>query len=341
MIGHNQISVDSAVEENLLKGVYLAQLQCITRAVRDPRLIARHLQVLAHIIERTNIKTGMAYPGRARLAADITYYVNGEARHYSEATIATTISELIECGYIIADKRAPEGKGRALAHYVTIVPSMEDLQNEIDRWCQIMKGRPRRDFPAPRPFPDVDTGINVSHDKKVPKNRPDVDAAVNVSSSDVDTGIDVNAGVNVDAGIGADVDTGIGQELVDNKLVPPAPKRKTRTKLPEHWKPAEQTIAWAKENFVVSDPQVADEAEKFHDYHYSRGNAMADWPAAWRQWWRNGFHKFKRRRKPTVGEGTAALPFSNASLSERHEAEEYAAALERIRAEEDAERCRR
>src|SRR5581483_346922 len=96
-IGHNQPSFDQIAEENLLRGLYLTQLNALVRCVRDPRMSARHAQVLAEIIERTNAKTGMAYPGRARLAQDITYYVDGEPRHYSEASIASAIYDLTEC----------------------------------------------------------------------------------------------------------------------------------------------------------------------------------------------------------------------------------------------------
>lgn len=213
MLGHNQPSIDSVVEENLLRGLLLSQLNCITRAVRDPRLESRHLQVLAQIIERTNGKSGMAYPGRARMAADIIYYAKGEPRHYSESTIATTTWELVKYGYLIAAKMAPEGRGRALAHYATVTPSLEDLQRQITEWCEKMRGQPRRKFPSVEKAPDVNTGVNV-------RTTPDVETDINVGPSDVDTGLnvrssDVKTGVDVDAGINvrADVETGVGVTL--------------------------------------------------------------------------------------------------------------------------------
>ena len=32
---------------------------------------------------------------------------------------------------------------------------------------------------------------------------------------------------------------------------------------------------------------IEDEAEKFHDHHYSHGKAMLSWPYAWRTWYKN------------------------------------------------------
>lgn len=197
-LGHNQPSFDQIVEENLLRGLYLTQLNALSRCVRDPRMSARHAQVLATIIERTNAKTGMAFPGRAKLASDVIYYVHGEPQHYSEASIAKTISELIDCGYIMADKRAPKGGGRALSHYVTVAPTVEDLQSQISEWCAKVRGQPKREFPAFKPS-DGDTGIVVNND---------------VENPDGDTGGNVDAGITLirsdgDTGSEADGDTGI------------------------------------------------------------------------------------------------------------------------------------
>ncbi len=179
-IGHNQASFDQIVEENLLRGLYLTQLNALTRCVRDPRMSARHAQVLAEIIERTNVKTGMAYPGRARLANDVTFYVHGEPQRYTERSIGQTISELIECGYIMAAKRAPVGGGRALSHYVTVAPAIEDLQAQIAEWCIKVRGQPKREHPRHWAAADDKTGIVVKND---------------VEKSDDNAGIDDNAGV--------------------------------------------------------------------------------------------------------------------------------------------------
>jgi hypothetical protein len=208
MIGHNQPSIDSVVEENLRRGLYLSQIKTITRAVRDPRLRSLHLQALAYIIEHTNSRSGMAYPGRARLAAEITYYnAEREPKRYEPASIATAISDLIGHGYIVADKRAPEGKGRALSHYATTTPSADELQAEIAAWCAKIRSQPKREFPGLKLASNVDPRINDTE-------SADVDTGISVRP-DGDADINVNDGIDVDTGIGADVDTGVGQELVE------------------------------------------------------------------------------------------------------------------------------
>jgi hypothetical protein len=77
----------------------------------------------------------------------------------------------------------------------------------------------------------------------------------------------------------------------------PSRKRsaKARTRLPDDWKPAPAVVTWVRENFLASDRQIADQAEKFRAYHTSRGSTMADWEAAWRNWWLNDYHKIPRR----------------------------------------------
>lgn len=316
MIGHNQPSFDSVVEENLLRGIYLSQLNCITRAIRDPRLRARHLQVLAQIIERTNAKTGHAYPGRARLASDIVYYEIGEARHYSEASIATTISELIDCGYIIAKKMAAEGKGRALAHYTTVAPSIEDLQREITAWCESVKARPKRDFPAAKPIPDVDTRINVNTRINVSHGAKKDVAKSNTKAPDVDDSVNDNAGINVradvDTGIGADVNTGIGQELVEDltgslvgaadfSLEPTSAsadaegaKRKKGTRLPENWVLPQEWRRRTQAAHGLSDRQIDAQATKFYRFWVAKPGkdaAKLRWDLTWDNWVDNAIER--------------------------------------------------
>lgn len=329
MFGHNQPSIDNIVEENLLRGLYLSQLNCLTRCIDDPRMRSRHRQVLAQIIQRTNVKTGFAYPGRTRLAADITYYVKGEPCHYSEATIATTISELVECGYIIADKRAAEGKGRALAHYATTSPSIEELQAEIARWCEKVKEQPKRDFPGKVSVADVDTRVNVDTVIDVDTRINVRSAKVAISRSDVDAGVNVDTRVNVDTG----VPTVTGREDITPSLGvgetdAPATKKKRKSQISPDWNPEARSVAWVKDHYIANDQHIAQQARKFRDYHTSKGSLMADWPAAWRTWWGNGYHKIALRPK-----ASGAL----AEINDR----EVADAFERARLADEAERCRR
>jgi hypothetical protein len=43
--------------------------------------------------------------------------------------------------------------------------------------------------------------------------------------------------------------------------------------------------------WVATDQKITDELERFRNYHFGKGSLMADWDAAWRTWWLNGFHK--------------------------------------------------
>lgn len=180
-VGHNRPTFDDIVEENLLRGIYLVQLQALQRCIKDPRLDQRHRLVLVALTERTNTKSAVAYPGRAWLAKNIVYYFNGEPRRYSEGTIANTLSELANLEYLMTSKRAPVGGGRALMHYAVTPPSLEEMQAKIAEACAVIRSAPRRRFPAP----DVNSGVDVK------------------TGGDVNTGVkaDVNAGVGTVTGI--------------------------------------------------------------------------------------------------------------------------------------------
>lgn len=75
---------------------------------------------------------------------------------------------------------------------------------------------------------------------------------------------------------------------IDGQLfdAPPEPKpTKRRTRLPDDFAPSERMLAWASETCPRVDPGL--ETDQFRDHHQAKGNTMADWPAAWRQWMRN------------------------------------------------------
>ena len=59
---------------------------------------------------------------------------------------------------------------------------------------------------------------------------------------------------------------------------PPAVKR--RTQIPDDFEPDETGTAKANESGIP----IADEIERFKDFHRGKGNTMLDWQAAWRTW---------------------------------------------------------
>lgn len=339
MIGHNQPSIDNIVEENLLRGLYMAQLNTLVRCVDDPRMSRRHHQVLAQIIQRTNVKTGLAYPGRARLANDVVYYVNGEPRRYSEATIATTISELVECGYIIMTKRAPEGGGRALAHYATTSPSADELKDAITHWCDMVRGKPKREFPTCKPEADVDTRINVNAGVNVSRPKPENLVKSKATAADVDTRLNVDTRIDVNTGVGADVDTGIGQELVvrgtgsSTAGRSPAMPSRRGSRLPEDWHLPDDWQAWTLSNYAVKHADIRVEAQRFANYWQSKpgsGATKLDWRKTWANWCLTAFAK---RIKPQSQQLSLAPP----DVAQRNMADAFEAAR---RVDEEDDLCR-
>jgi hypothetical protein len=129
-MGHNQPTFDQVVQDNLASGLQFAQLESLKRATYDPRLSQRHRIVLVAIIEATNGRTGMAFPGYTWLTKQTGYTEDG---------VSKTISELIEFGYLLRQKRAASRGGRALMHYAITGSTKEELQDAIT--IHIMKIR--------------------------------------------------------------------------------------------------------------------------------------------------------------------------------------------------------
>ena len=111
----------------------LTQRDVLINCIRDPRLKPRHRLILAAIIEHTNARTGVAFPGRRALAQESTWYDGHDLveRHYTEPGVGKTVSELIDFGYLAWTKRAPDTGRKALAHYAIVKPSVEELQAQI------------------------------------------------------------------------------------------------------------------------------------------------------------------------------------------------------------------
>jgi hypothetical protein len=267
---HNQPSFDAVVEESLLRGLYLSHLNALVSCIEDPRLSQRHRLVLAQIVQRTNAKTGIAYPGRARLASDIVFYANGEAKHYSERTIGTTIYELLEFGYLVADKRAPERGGRALSHYAITKPSLEELQQKIAEACEVIRNQARRTFSLPNSSddnPEVvvkgasvmgaddNPGVAVRSPDTPDDNPPVVD----------NPGVDDNpVGVSDDNPVGATVTgkrTGRTTSAAKDAALKTAASTSRGSRLPADWTLPEEWRAWTHAEFRVSEHQVQLQAD--------------------------------------------------------------------------------
>ncbi|WBU27536.1 hypothetical protein OOZ54_12610 [Rhodopseudomonas palustris] len=75
-------------------------------------------------------------------------------------------------------------------------------------------------------------------------------------------------------------------------LAPPGPRKTKRTRprsaISPDWSPSEADWEYARSK-GYSDRDIPFQAERFRNHHISRGNLMADWPAAWKTWINNGY----------------------------------------------------
>jgi hypothetical protein len=238
-IGHNSgISLDAVVEENLRRGLYLVQRDVLIAATRDPRLGHRHRVVLCEIIERMNSETGLAYPGRKLLAEDSSrWLVSRERDTYSESGIAKTISELINFGYLVSERRSPPGSRRAIAHYTIAKPSIEELQEQIT--IAIQQIRRKDGSRRPQIQGQLDLSLPPESDTRrrnvtpsgndTPQARNDMPQRGNVTwKADVTpvAGADVTTGPEANVTPGTATGTSIGTSLGTSSLSPPTPSQR-------------------------------------------------------------------------------------------------------------------
>ena len=103
---------------------------------------------------------------------------------------------------------------------------------------------------------------------------------------------------------------------VERASKPASKSKKRASQIPLDWKPDQELLDWAHENFVSVKP--ADETPKFIDYHIARAKPMIDWRATWRNWIRNADGYARERnpnaskpktRRPTTDDFTDELPW--------------------------------
>lgn len=69
-------------------------------------------------------------------------------------------------------------------------------------------------------------------------------------------------------------------------------KASRKSALPDAWSP---NLDWVRERWNATDSQLAEQAERFRNYHSAKGSLMKNWDAAWRTWWLSGFHRIPKR----------------------------------------------
>lgn len=89
-----------------------------------------------------------------------------------------------------------------------------------------------------------------------------------------------------------DEDEPAQRELIPSSTALPPPKKKQR--MPPDWALSETDRVYAKERGLV-EARIDVEAEKFRNYHLSRGSTMLSWSRAWMTWVLNAID-FDRKR---------------------------------------------
>jgi hypothetical protein len=150
-----------------------------------------------------------------------------------------------------------------------------------------------------------DSGVTVEAD-------PNGDSGVTVETPNGD--ICHHPTVTFDA---SNSDTTTPQNTLKNTLRNPlrdaTPKKggrtkKTRTSLPSTFCLAQQQLDDAQRIAGWNAKRAASEFERFKDNHRAKANVFADWPAAWRNWCRNGAEFDQRNPTKNALNGSMELP---------------------------------
>lgn len=282
--------------DNVVTGMLMLCKEALVTAIQDRRLHRGHLRVLAAIASYMNLHTAKAWPSREAIADCLEMPVK---------TVSNLLLELRGFKYLVAEKQAvSEAENRRLTVYTFgAAIDRETIQRTITDIIMQMRaaGTEPAAYATEYQESPVLTGTAT---EKVPPQREKSPALAGKSRPD---GNSESAKVPsqrenpVPAGTLIPESPAPAGTVYNNNNIPasepPPAKRagKPKTRLPINWEPSEITIQWALDHFQTNRRRVLVEAEKFRDHHVSKGNTMADWPAAWRTWWNNGYHKIPRK----------------------------------------------
>jgi hypothetical protein len=333
-----KLTLHEAAEASIGAGRYAHERRTLIEAIFDPRLgiSPLPLQLLAAVIECINGKTGLAHPGGRYWAQRIVNYLNGIPAQYREGALKNAATVVRQAGYAVSEKRAAERGGRAIAHFAITCPTPEEKEAGIEVYLREKRpmaskvttgmtsdcGHSDGDHSCGHPGDDLSRGCgHPGTDAEVTrgvKNRAPLSITEPVKRNPytASSSEDANATLKLEDEPAQQAGKWLGTRSRKKRAAP-------RTQVAPDWRPTDELIAWVKAGWVATDRQIAAEADKFRDHHTSKGSLMADWAAAWRTWWRNGYHKIARRRESKLD-------------AERNAADEMRAAYERILAEEES-----
>lgn len=107
---------------NAALGFRFIRALAVEKAVFDPRLKPKDIRTLAALSYFMNSQTMRAWPSYERIS---------EITGYTHEAIERGIKNLIACGYIFRERRAPITGGRALVHYGLRAVSFQDIDDII------------------------------------------------------------------------------------------------------------------------------------------------------------------------------------------------------------------
>lgn len=319
-IGHNsqKACLQDAASANVQSGVLMLCKEALVTAIQDRRLERGHLKVLAAIVTYMNNRA-LAWPGRLQISIDTKLKV----RHVSNLLL-----ELRQFGYLIADRECvPEADNRRLTVYTFGNIDHETIRRQIADWVMAVRDiAPKepegKSPPTVTPDPNKVTAHGEHHRPRgLSKSPPTVtvpahgeEIAANTPEKSPPTG-DSNSKIN-----------NIPPFELAQPPAPAKPKRnKPRSQIAPDWEPSEDLVLWVRSKWVVTDRLIQRERDKFYNHHLGKGSLQADWPATWRTWWENDYHKIPRR----AGSGPAS--------KQRSDGQDLSAELARLRAEEEGE----
>ena len=329
-VGHNSgaTAFNDIIQENLRRGIYRSQRDALIAVARDPRCTRSHILALAIVIGFMNSETGMAFPGWRAIAAKAGMFpgdIPDPGGVYSESTVNNLLSDLRRWGYLPSIKRGPDGGGRAIAHYTIARPSDEQLREEITKFIMESRalaekarkridaiGSGRADLPTPQEVSDLLTPKEVNAASDLPRGREVSSDLPRGCAADLLRGrvtvtrteeLEENStAASGEAAHATDPSGNQGQPAGDGARVKKK-RNAPRTQIAPDWRPTDAMVGWVRAGWIATDRQITTEAAKFRDHHTSKGSLMADWFAAWRTWWLNGYHKIPLRpeSKPDAG----------------------------------------
>jgi hypothetical protein len=280
----NQEALDRRLpEEDRLRVHRLAHLEGLSRYYRTHPLAEVAPGLFSVIVMLSDNEDGACYLSLARIAKLLSRSID---------SIRGARRRLVEEGIIGFEVRAEDGETNLywpLAH-----PSfLEDASPlwVINALAPARKGgRPRNPLPSTtqgvseNPLPSTTQGVSPKM-PKTPWCLPPTPGAYAQKPPGV---YHPPNSSNIDS----TNDTAASDEAADTTEKP----KKRRTQLPPDWRPSHRMLDWVRAGWVATERQIEDQLAQFRDHHRGKGSLMLDWDAAWRTWWRNGYHKIPRRQ---------------------------------------------